>query len=40
MDEQIRVFVNDSPVFIHRGMQVKHALISYDHSVYQADVTT
>src|SRR5512136_1198344 len=36
MDERIEVFVNDSPVIIYRGMQAKHALISYDYSVYEA----
>ncbi len=36
MNERIEVFINDNPVFIYRGMQVKHALISYDYSVYQA----
>ena len=36
IDSQITVFVNDKPVTIHRGMQVRHALISYDTSVYQA----
>ena len=36
MAGQIVVFVNEKPVTIYRGMQVKHALISYDLSVYQA----
>ncbi len=33
---RITVFVNDKPVSIYRGMQVQHALISYDVSVLQA----
>jgi hypothetical protein len=36
IDPQITVFVNEKPVRIYRGMQVQHALISYDVSVYQA----
>lgn len=36
MADQIVVFVNEKPVTIYRGMQVKHALISYDSSVHQA----
>ena len=36
MEENIAVFVNGSPVTIYRGMQVKHALISYDQSLYEA----
>ena len=36
MGDQIVVFVNKKPVTIYRGMQVKHALISYDLSVYEA----
>ena len=33
---RITVFVNDKPVTVYRGMQVQHALISYDPSVFQA----
>jgi hypothetical protein len=33
---QITVFVNEKPVTIYRGMQVQHALISYDVTVFQA----
>jgi hypothetical protein len=36
MNEQIRVYVNDKPVTIYRGMQVKHALIACDESLYKA----
>jgi hypothetical protein len=36
MDDQIVVFVNKKPVTIYRGMQVKHALIAYDQSLYEA----
>jgi hypothetical protein len=36
MADQIVVFVNEKPVTIYRGMQVKHALISYDQSLYEA----
>jgi hypothetical protein len=35
MTEQITVFVDDRPVKIFRGMQVKHALIASDYSGYQ-----
>jgi hypothetical protein len=34
--ERIVAYVNSRPVSIYRGMQVKHALISYDYSIYQA----
>jgi len=34
MDETIEVFVNGTRVGIYRGMQVKHALLAYDQSVY------
>jgi hypothetical protein len=36
MSEQITVFVDDRPVKIYRGMQVKHALISCDCSLYKS----
>ena len=36
MKEKINVFVNDRPVRIYRGMQVKHALIAFDQAVYEA----
>ena len=36
MTDQIVVFVNDKPVAIYRGMQVKHALIACDQSLYEA----
>ena len=36
MSERITVFVNDKPVTVYRGMQVQHALISYDVSLFQA----
>ena len=36
MDARIRVQVNDAPVDVYRGMQVKHALIAYDPTVYAA----
>jgi hypothetical protein len=36
MADQIVVFVNDKSVTIYRGMQVKHALIAYDQSLYEA----
>ena len=36
MQETIVVHVNTNPVTVYHGMQVKHALISYDYSVYQA----
>ncbi|MGB9857041.1 MAG: hypothetical protein ACPLKX_02720 [Dictyoglomaceae bacterium] len=35
MPESIVVYVNDKPVKIYQGMQVKHALISYDYSLYK-----
>ncbi len=38
MDERIEVYVNDRKVSIYRGMNVKHALIAYDQSVYAAVV--
>lgn len=38
MDEPITVSVNGSPVRIHRGMKVKHALIAFDQKTYAAAV--
>lgn len=35
MAEQIVVYVNDMRVRIYEGMQVKHALISCDESLYR-----
>jgi hypothetical protein len=34
--DKIAVLVNDKPVELYYGMLVKHALISYDYSIYQA----
>ena len=36
MTEQITVFVDNRPIKIYRGMQVKHALIASDYSLYKA----
>ncbi len=36
MNEIIMVFVDNQPVKIYRGMQVKHALIAFDQALYQA----
>jgi hypothetical protein len=36
MEERIIVYVNARPVPFYSGMQVKHALISYDYPVYEA----
>jgi|WetSurMetagenome_2_1015567.scaffolds.fasta_scaffold01986_5 hypothetical protein len=36
MTEKITVFVDDKAVPLYRGMQVKHALIAYDYSLYTA----
>lgn len=36
MSDQIHVFVNNERVKIHRGMHVKHALISRDYALYKA----
>jgi hypothetical protein len=36
MTERITVFVDERPVKIFRGMQVKHALIGSDYFLYQA----
>jgi hypothetical protein len=38
MNAPITVFVNDLPVKIYRGMQVKHALIAFNQALYQAAV--
>lgn len=35
MKEKIKVFVNGEEIEIYQGMQVKHALISYDYNVYK-----
>jgi hypothetical protein len=35
MTEKITVFVDDRPVPLYRGMQVKHALIACDQTLYQ-----
>jgi hypothetical protein len=34
--EDVLVYVNNKKVSIYRGMQVKHALIAHDYSVYKA----
>jgi len=36
MKDQITVYINDRPVTIYRGMKVKHALISFDQTLYEA----
>jgi len=36
MKERMVVFVNETPVTLQRGMQVRHALISHDQSLYDA----
>lgn len=36
MNAPITVFVNDQPVKIYRGMQVKHALIACNEALYKA----
>lgn len=36
MAESITIYVNNKPVKIYQGMQVKHALISYDYSLYKS----
>lgn len=35
MEERVQVSVNGSPVSLHRGMQVRHALIARDRSLYE-----
>ena len=39
MSENIEVFVNGQEITLYRGMNVKHALIAYDQSVYVAALT-
>ena len=36
MSEQITILVDDKPVTVYRGMQVKHALIACDYRLHQA----
>ncbi len=36
MAGSIIVYVNDKPIKIYQGMQVKHALISFDYSLYKS----
>lgn len=36
MEERVRVSVNGSPVSLHRGMQVRHALVASDQALYEA----
>lgn len=36
MTEQIIVYVNDAPVKVFRGMEVRHALIASDYTVFKA----
>jgi hypothetical protein len=36
MKERFAIFVNGKPVYVFRGMSVKHALIGYDYPVYKA----
>ncbi len=36
MNERITVYVNNEPVELYRGMEVRHALISYGRSSYEA----
>lgn len=36
MNGKIKVFVNDKPVEVYRGMTVKHALIAFDQTTYEA----
>lgn len=36
MKPLLTVFVNNQPVKIYRGMQVKHALIALDYTLYKA----
>ena len=35
MGERVQVFVNGSPETLHRGMQVRHALIARDQALYE-----
>jgi hypothetical protein len=36
LSETIEVFVNDRKIVLYRGMNVKHALIACDQSLYAA----
>ena len=36
MKEKIKVFVNNKLLEVFQGMQVKHALISYDYYLYKS----
>ncbi len=36
MSDKIEVYVNGKKLSIYRGMKVKHALIAYDQSIYNA----
>jgi hypothetical protein len=36
MKEHLTIFVNDNPVKVHCAMKVKHALIAFDQSLYDA----
>jgi hypothetical protein len=36
MKERFEVFVNEKPVEVYRGMEVKHALMAYDYGAYKA----
>jgi len=35
-EERMQIFVNDRPVILYRGMQVRHALIACEESFYKA----
>ena len=35
-DDKMVVYVNGRQVLLHRGMKVKHALIAFDQSLYDA----
>jgi hypothetical protein len=36
MTEKITIYLDDNPLLLYRGMQVKHALIAYDYKLYTA----
>jgi hypothetical protein len=36
MKERFEVFVDNKPVEVFRGMEVKHALLAYDYATYEA----
>ena len=36
MKERFEVFVNEKPVEVYQGMEVKHALMAYDYATYRA----